>query len=89
MNKRNRFKPELVFIFIGLVAAFFAPTWAVDMAADKGFSGAVVFTNGLKNLGLGDMGRGIGMCGLIGLFAALVVTLAVYVLLLWLRRRVR
>lgn len=81
----RRVNAEVVAILAGLVAAFLAPMWAVDLAADKGFSGAVVFTTGLKNLGFGDMGRGIGACGLIGVVAALVVALVVYLVIVRLR----
>jgi len=75
----------IIALLVGLLAAFFVPLWIVNMVADKGYTGAVVFTNGLKNLGLGDMGRGIGVCGLIGVGAALLVALVVYLLILRLR----
>lgn len=87
-SKRSR-NPELIALLLGLIAAFFAPIWAVDFAADKGYYGAVVFTNGLKNLGFGDMGRGIGVCGIIGLVSAISVSLVVYSLLLWWRSKKR
>jgi len=83
----RRISTEVLAILAGLVAAFLAPMWAVDLAADKGFSGAVVFTTGLKNLGLGDMGRGIGACGLIGVLAALVVALVSYLIILQVSHR--
>lgn len=76
-------------LLVGLVAAFLVPMWAVDLAADKGYTGAVVFTTGLKNLGLGDMGRGIGACGVIGVVAALLVAMIVFLLILRLRKNGR
>ena len=86
MQKRS-INRGFVACLAGLLAAFFTPGLAVGWVADKGLSGATAYTNGLKNLGLGDMGRGIGMCGLVGLVAALVVGLAVYVLLIRIRHR--
>ena len=66
---------------IGLAAAFFMPLLAVNLAANDKWGGAVTYTTGLKNLGLGDMGRGIGVCGLIGLVAVLVLGLLAYLVI--------
>ena len=85
--KTKRSSNEVLALLAGLIAAFFAPTFAVQFAGDSRYSGAVILTTGLKNLGLGDMERGIGVCGLIGLVAALIVSVVVYLILSWLRGR--
>ena len=72
---------------IAIAAAFFTPMLAVNLAASDKWSGAVTYTTGLKNLGLGDMGRGIGVCGLIGLVSALVLGLAAYLIIAKIRSK--
>jgi hypothetical protein len=86
MQKR-KVSAELIALLSGILAAFIMPIWAVHLAANKAYSGAVVFTTGLKNLGLGDMERGIGVCGIIGVVSALVVGLLVYSVFVWLKNR--
>ncbi len=82
MKTRLRFTSELIALGLGLVTAFMMPMWAVDLAATKGLAGAAAYSNGLKNLGLGDMLRGIGVCGLLGVISALIVGLISYILIL-------
>lgn len=82
MRTRLHFTSELIALGLGLVAAFMVPMWAVDLAAAKGLAGAAAYSSGLKNLGLGDMLRGIGVCGLLGVTAALGVGLSSYILIL-------
>lgn len=82
-NKNN----GLIAFLAALGAAFGSPMLAVNFMADGRYSGAVVYTTGLKMLGFGDMGLGIGMCGLIGLGSAVVVGLLSYLLLLKVRGR--